>query len=239
VTASPNLSDDLSNAVANTNEFGRLADLVAGILPGLSHPERQAVLEQVDVRARLAYVHKHLARELELIELRNKIQSQVQGQLSQTQREFYLREQLKAIQKELGEGDDGRQEVDELREKLEAAGMTEEVKAEAMKELNRLGRISPMSPEYSVTRNYLEWMVSLPWGVTSAEPVNVQRAAEILNEDHYDLEKVKERILDYLAVLQPHPMLRRAAGSGQDVAGEIHRARRRPQIRPYFDGRHA
>jgi len=208
VTASPNLSDDLSNAVANTNEFGRLADLVAGILPGLSHPERQAVLEQVDVRARLAYVHKHLARELELIELRNKIQSQVQGQLSQTQREFYLREQLKAIQKELGEGDDGRQEVDELREKLEAAGMTEEVKAEAMKELNRLGRISPMSPEYSVTRNYLEWMVSLPWGVTSAEPVNVQRAAEILNEDHYDLEKVKERILDYLAVLQLKPVLK-------------------------------
>jgi ATP-dependent Lon protease len=208
VTASPNLSDDLSTAVANTNEFGRLADLAAGILPGLSHPERQAVLEQVDVRARLAYVHKHLARELELIELRNKIQSQVQGQLSQTQREFYLREQLKAIQKELGEGDDGRQEIDELREKLEAAGMTEEVKAEAMKELNRLGRISPMSPEYSVTRNYLEWMVSLPWGITSAEAVNVQRAAEILNEDHYDLEKVKERILDYLAVLQLKPVLK-------------------------------
>jgi ATP-dependent Lon protease len=208
VTASPNLSDDLSAAVANTNEFGRLADLAAGILPGLSHPERQAVLEQVDVRARLAYVHKHLARELELIELRNKIQSQVQGQLSQTQREFYLREQLKAIQKELGEGDEGRQEIDELREKLEAAGMTEEVKAEAMKELNRLARISPMSPEYSVTRNYLEWMVSLPWGITSAEAVNVQRAAEILNEDHYDLEKVKERILDYLAVLQLKPVLK-------------------------------
>src|SRR5579863_5136135 len=116
VAASPNLSDDLANAVANTNEFGRLADLVAGIVPGLSHTERQAVLEQVDVRARLSYVHKHLARELELIELRNKIQSQVQGQLSQTQREFYLREQLKAIQKELGEGDEGRQEIDELRE---------------------------------------------------------------------------------------------------------------------------
>src|SRR5579864_9041346 len=208
VTASPNLSDDLSAAVANTNEFGRLADLAAGILPGLSHPERQAVLEQVDVRARLAYVHKHLARELELIELRNKIQSQVQGQLSQTQREFYLREQLKAIQKELGEGEDGRQEIDELREKLEAAGMTEEVKTEAMKELNRLARISPMSPEYSVTRNYLEWMVSLPWAVTSAEAVNVQRAAEILNEDHYDLEKVKDRILDYLAVLQLKPVLK-------------------------------
>jgi ATP-dependent Lon protease len=185
-----------------------LADLVAGVLPGLSHPERQAVLEQVDVRARLTYVHKHLARELELIELRNKIQSQVQGQLSQSQREFYLREQLKAIQKELGEGDEGNREIDELRDKLEAAGMTDEVKAEAMKELKRLGRISPMSPEYSVTRTYLEWMVSLPWGITSAEPVKVQRSAEILNEDHYDLEKVKERILDYLAVLQLKPVLK-------------------------------
>jgi ATP-dependent Lon protease len=208
VAASPNLSDDLATAIENTNEFGRLADLIAGILPGLSHTERQAVLEQVDARVRLEFVHKHLARELELIELRNKIQSQVQGQLSQTQREFYLREQLKAIQKELGEGDDGRQEVDDLRQKLAAAGMTEEVKAEATKELNRLARISPMSPEYTVTRNYLEWMVSLPWGITSAEKVNVQRAAEILDEDHYDLEKVKERILDYLAVLQLKPVLK-------------------------------
>ncbi len=208
VSASPNLSDDLSTAVANTNEFGRLADLAAGVLPGLSHPERQAVLEHLDVRARLTYVHKHLARELELIELRSKIQSQVQGQLSQTQREFYLREQLKAIQKELGEADDGGRDADELREKIEAAGMTEEVKVEAMKELKRLTRISPSSPEYGVTRTYLEWMVTLPWSVTSAEKVNVQRAAEILDEDHYDLEKVKERILDYLAVLQLKPVLK-------------------------------
>jgi ATP-dependent Lon protease len=115
---------------------------------------------------------------------------------------------LKAIHKELGEGDEGRQEVDELREKLDVAGMTEEVKAEVAKELGRLARISPMSPEYTVTRNYLEWMASLPWGVTSAEAVNVQRAAEILDEDHYDLEKVKERILDYLAVLQLKPVLK-------------------------------
>jgi len=208
VSASPNLSDDLATAVGNTNEFGRLADLVAGVLPGLSHVERQAVLELLDVRTRLAYVHKHLARELELIELRTKIQSQVQGQLSQTQREFYLREQLKAIQKELGEGDEGGRDVDELRGKIEAAGMSDEVKAEAMKELNRLTRISPASPEYGVSRTYLEWMVNLPWAVTSAEKVYVQRAAEILDEDHYDLERVKERILDYLAVLQLKPVLK-------------------------------
>ncbi|HKW99956.1 MAG TPA: endopeptidase La [Bryobacteraceae bacterium] len=208
VGVSPNLSDDLANAAAEINEFGRLADLVAGYLPGLSHPERQAVLEEMDVHARLSYVHKHLVRELELLELRGKIQSQVQGQLSQSQREFYLREQLKAIQNELGEGDEGRREVEDLRKKLEAAGMSEPVKAEAMKELNRLARISPMSPEYSVTRTYVEWMVSLPWNVSSAEQVKVQHAAEILDTDHYDLEKVKERILDFLAVMQLKPRLK-------------------------------
>jgi ATP-dependent Lon protease len=208
VSGSPNLSDDLSVAAANATEFGALADLVAGNLPGLSPAERQAVLEQLDVRQRLTYIHKRLVREVELLELRSKIQSQVQGQLSQSQREFYLREQLKAIQKELGETDEGSQEVEELRQKLEATGMSEEIKAEAMKELKRLSRISPMSPEYAVTRTYLEWMVSLPWGVYSAEPVNVQHAAQILNEDHYDLEKVKERILDHLAVLQLKPVLK-------------------------------
>jgi ATP-dependent Lon protease len=153
-------------------------------------------------------IHRHLTRELELLDLRNRIQSQVQGQLSQSQREFYLREQLKAIQKELGEGDDSQRELDDLRAKLEAAGMTEEVEAEALRELGRLGRMSPASPEHSVTRTYLEWMASLPWSVSSASRVNVKRAAEILDEDHYDLEKVKDRVLDYLAVLQLRPVLK-------------------------------
>src|SRR5260370_27740421 len=123
--------------------------------------------------------------------------------------------------------------------------MTDEVKAGAMKELNQLSRISPMSPEYSVTRNYLEWMVSLPWAVTSAEAVNVQRAAEILNEDHYDLEKVKERILDYLAVLQLKPVLKGPIlcfvgppGVGKTSLGKSI-ARRRQEIRAHFDGRNA
>src|SRR5271169_5635303 len=136
------------------------------------------------------------------------MQVDVGGRRSITQRKFYLREQLKAIQKELGEGEEGGRDAEELRKKIEAAGMTDEVKTEAMKELNRLTRISPASPEYGVTRTYLEWMTSLPWAVTSAEKVNVQRAAEILDEDHYDLEKVKERILDYLAVLQLKPVLK-------------------------------
>jgi ATP-dependent Lon protease len=208
VAASPNLSDDLSESAFHITEPGKLADFAAGNLPSLSHAERQELLEQADGQARLAMIHRHLTRELELLDLRNRIQSQVQGQLSQSQREFYLREQLKAIQKELGEGDDSQRELDDLRAKLEAAGMTEEVEAEALRELGRLGRMSPASPEHSVTRTYLEWMASLPWNVSSASRVDVKRASEILDEDHYDLEKVKDRVLDYLAVLQLRPVLK-------------------------------
>ncbi|HEY1494215.1 MAG TPA: endopeptidase La [Candidatus Solibacter sp.] len=208
VTNSPNLSDDLSATANHIPEAGKLADFVAGNLPALSHTERQALLEQTDAAVRLSEVHRHLTRELELLELRGRIQSQVQGQLSQSQREFYLREQLKAIQKELGEGDDASRDVEELRKKLESAGMNEEVKIEALRELNRLARMSPASPEYGMTRTYLEWMANLPWSISSGSLVNVKRAAEILDEDHYDLEKVKDRILDYLAVLQLKPVLK-------------------------------
>jgi ATP-dependent Lon protease len=208
VGGTPNLSDDLIQQAQTIQEPGRLADFVAGTLPSLSHPERQALLEELEPVARLRRINLHLTRELELIELRGKIQSEVKGQLSQSQREFYLREQLKAIQKELGEGDEAQRDLQEMRAKLEAVGMPEEVKAEALKELNRLGRISPMSPEYSVTRTYLEWMASLPWNVSSGAQVDVRRAKEILDEDHYDLEKVKDRILDYLAVLQLKPVMK-------------------------------
>ena len=208
VAAAPNLSDEVATAAGNIAEAGRLADFIAGTLPNLSHVERQSVLEQNDARSRLQFINQQLAREVELLELRQKIQSQVQGQLSQSQREFYLREQLKAIQKELGEGDDREQETVELREKIEKAGMPDEVKEEALKELNRFARINPMSPEYTVARTYLEWLIVLPWNVSSGEAVNVQRAAEILDEDHYDLEKVKNRILDFLAVMQLKPQLK-------------------------------
>ena len=208
VAATPNLSDEVSTAASNITEIGRLADFIAGTLPSLSHIERQSVLEQNDARTRLQFINQQLAREVELLELRQKIQSQVQGQLSQSQREFYLREQLKAIQKELGEGDDREQESEELRAKIEKAGMPDEVKEEALKELGRFARISPMSPEHTVARTYLEWLISLPWAVSSGEAVNVQRAAEILDEDHYDLEKVKNRILDFLAVMQLKPRLK-------------------------------
>jgi ATP-dependent Lon protease len=208
VSASPNLSDELSSNAAAIPEPGRLADYIAGTLPFLGHAERQHLLEQLDGQTRLAEIHRNLSRELELVELRGRIQSQVQGQLSQNQREFYLREQLKAIQKELGEGDDASRDVEELRAKLEAAGMAEAVKTEALRELNRLARMSPSSPEHGMARTWLEWMASLPWAVSSGSHVDVKRAAEILNEDHYDLEKVKQRILDYLAVLQLRPVLK-------------------------------
>ena len=208
VAASPNLSDDLSASAGQIAEAGRLADFVAGNLPALDAQARQKLLEQTDGLARLEEVLRHLTRELELLELRGRIQSQVQGQLSQSQREFYLREQLKAIQKELGEGDESTRELEDLRKQLEAAGMPDEVKAEAFRELTRLGRIPAASPEYGVARTYLEWMARLPWSVSSGSQVDVKHAAQILDEDHYDLEKVKERILDYLAVLQLKPVLK-------------------------------
>ena len=208
VAASPNLSDELQEAATNITSVGRLADFVAGTLPSLSPPERQQILETLEALPRLETVLRHLTREQELLELRGKIQSEVKGQLQQSQREFYLREQLKAIHKELGEADETQRDVEELRQKIEAAGMPEETKKEALKEVNRLARIPAASPEYSVTRNYLDWMVALPWSVSSAAQVDVKRAAEILDEDHYDLEKVKDRILDYLAVLQLRPVLK-------------------------------
>jgi ATP-dependent Lon protease len=208
VTASPNMSDDLAASAVHIAEPGKLADFIAGNLPALEHAQRQRLVEMLDPAARLAEIHRHLTRELELLELRGRIQSQVQGQLSQSQREFYLREQLKAIQKELGEGDDSQRDTEDLRKKLEAAGMPDEVKTEALRELGRLTHMAPASPEYGVTRTYLEWMGNLPWSVSSGSQINVKRAAEILNEDHYDLEKVKDRILDYLAVLQLRPILK-------------------------------
>jgi ATP-dependent Lon protease len=208
VAASPNLSDEVAATAGQITEPGRLADWIAGTMPSLSPPERQKLLEEPDGKARLEEIHRHLTRELELLELRGRIQSEVQGQLSQSQREFYLREQLKAIQKELGEGDESQRDIDDLRKKLEAAGLPEEAKTEALRELNRLSRMSPASPEHGVARTYLEWMVALPWNVTAGSQVDVKRAAEILDQDHYDLEKVKDRILDYLAVLQLRPVLK-------------------------------
>ncbi|HEX4006065.1 MAG TPA: endopeptidase La [Acidobacteriaceae bacterium] len=200
VSASPTLSDELQTIAMNIDEPGRLVDFIASSLPFLATTDKQELLETPEVAARLERINKHLAKELEVQQLRNKIQSEVQDQVQQSQRDYYLREQMKAIQKELGEMDEGQKDIEELRQKIEGAGMPEETKKEALKELNRLSRMSPMAADYSLTRNYIEWLAVLPWAKSSGSAVDIGKAREILDEDHYDLKKVKDRILDYLSV---------------------------------------
>src|SRR5262245_54870559 len=208
VANSPTLSDELQTVAMNIEEPGRLVDFVASSLPSLSTKDKQELLETLDVRVRLEKINQHLAKEIEVQQLRSKIQSEVQDRVQQTQREYYLREQMKAIQKELGEQDETQRDVEELRQKIEAAGMPEEVKKEAHKELNRLARISPMAADYSVTRNYIEWLAILPWSKSSGGEVDILKAKEILDTDHYDLQKVKDRILDYLSVRRLKPSMK-------------------------------
>ena len=203
---SPQLSDDLQSVALNIDGPGRLADFIAGTLPSLSTLVRQELIETPNVRKRLEALIRELSKELEVLELRSKIHEQVQEQVSQNQREYLLREQMKAIQKELGESDDSMQEIDELRKKVEDANMPAEAKKECDRELKRLAKMTPASAEYMVSRTYLEWMTSLPWSKSSGhEEIDISKAQTILNEDHYDLEKVKERILDYLAVKKLQP----------------------------------
>jgi ATP-dependent Lon protease len=208
VAGSPTLSDELSTVAMNIEEPGRLVDFIASSLPSLSTSDKQDTLETTDVRIRLEKVNQHLAKELEVQQLRNKIQSEVQDRVQQTQREYYLREQMKAIQKELGEQDEGARDNEDLKAKIEAAGMPDDVKKEALKELGRLSRMSPMAADYSVTRNYIEWLAVLPWEKTSGGEIEIPKAKEILDADHYDLQKVKDRILDYLSVRRLKPSMK-------------------------------
>jgi ATP-dependent Lon protease len=206
VSHSPQLSDELQSVAMNIDDPGRLADFIAGTLPSLSTLLRQELIETSSVRKRLETLIRELSKELEVLELRSKIHDQVQEQVSQSQREYLLREQMKAIQKELGESDDSAAEIDELRKKVEEAQMSPEAKKECDREVKRLAKMTPASAEYMVSRTYLEWMTSLPWNRSSGtEDINIAKGKEILDEDHYDLVKVKERILDYLAVKKLQP----------------------------------
>jgi ATP-dependent Lon protease len=206
VSHSPQLSDDLQSVAINIDDPGRLADFIAGTLPSLSTLLRQELIETPSVRKRLEMLIRELSKELEVLELRSKIHEQVQEQVGQNQREYLLREQMKAIQKELGESDDSTQEMDELRKKVDEAGMTAEAKKECDRELKRLAKMTPASAEYMVSRTYLEWMTSLPWAKSSGvSEIDIAKGKQILDEDHYDLAKVKERILDYLAVKKLQP----------------------------------
>src|SRR5215475_403536 len=200
VALSPTLPDELANAIGGAEGPGAAADLIAASLPTLPTPLRQELLETLSVAERLQKLVAALTKEVEVLELGSKIQSEAQSEMSKTQREYYLREQMKAIQKELGDADDRTQEIDALRQKIEAAGMSEEAKNEALRELDRLAKMPPAAAEYTVARTYIDWLVSMPWQQETADNVDIAAARTILDEDHEGLEKIKDRILEYLAV---------------------------------------
>src|SRR5581483_4332195 len=195
----PYLPEELQLAVANVHDPGALCNLIASTLR-LKTEEKQRLLELADVGERLREVSRILSRELEVFELGTKIQSQVQSELEKGQREFFLRQQLKAIQQELGEADPEQAEVNELRERLAGLDLPEEVRKAADRELARLERLPAAAAEYGVIRTYLDWIATLPWNVTTPDNLDLDRARRVLDEDHFDLEKVKERIVEHLAV---------------------------------------
>jgi ATP-dependent Lon protease len=205
VTLSPLLSDDLQTLALNIVDPGKLADFIASSLTTITTPVKQEVLETLDVRARMDLLNRILIKELEVLELGSKIQSQVQSEVGKNQRDYFLREQLKAIQKELGEGDDQTKEIEDLREKIEAAGMPEPVKKEALRELDRLSKMPVAAAEYTVSRTYVDWLVALPWARKTEEVIDLKRTKEILDADHSDLVDAKDRILEYLAVRKLNP----------------------------------
>ncbi|MBS1816447.1 MAG: endopeptidase La [Acidobacteria bacterium] len=205
VSLSPLLSDDLQTLATNISEPGRLADFIASSLTTIGTPVKQEVLETLDIRTRMDNLNRILIKELEVLELGSKIQSQVQSEVGKNQREYFLREQMKAIQKELGEGDDQTKEIEELAEKIEAAGMPDTVKKEALRELDRLSKMPPAAAEYTVSRTYLDWLIALPWAQRTEEVIDLPKTKAVLDADHSGLEKAKDRILEYLAVRKLNP----------------------------------
>ena len=200
----PYLPEELQMAVANIEEPSALAHLIAGALR-ISTEEKQELLEELNVGRRLRRLSQILARELEVIQLGTQIQSQVQSEIDKGQREYFLREQLKAIQAELGEGDEQQAEINELRERLEAAELPEHAQKAAERELSRLEKLPSAAAEYGVIRSYLEWLVELPWSQRTEDNLEMAHAREVLDADHYDLEQVKDRVLEYLAVRKLKP----------------------------------
>ena len=198
------LLKELGAMIMSVEDSGVLADVVISHL-NVSTDDKQTVLEALDVKERLQAALRILTGQLEILELGHKIQSQVKGQVEKTQKEFLLREQLKAIKKELGEGEEKPDEIEELREKLEAKGLPEDAMKEATRELDRLSKMHPFAPEYTVARTYIDWLLELPWNEFTEDHLDLDQAERILNEDHYDLEKVKNRIIEYLAVRKLKP----------------------------------
>jgi ATP-dependent Lon protease len=195
----PYLPDELQLAATNAEDPSALANLIATTMR-LKTSEKQELLEEADVEARLRELTVILNRELELLELGTKIQSQVHSEMEKSQREYFLRSQMKAIQEELGEGDEQQAEIAELRAQIEDANLPEEAEKQARRELDRLAKLPSAAAEYGVIRTYLEWILSVPWNETTEDDLDLEKARAILDEDHYDLEKVKERIIEHLAV---------------------------------------
>ena len=242
----PYLPEELQMAVANLEEPSALAHLIAGALR-IKVEEKQALLEEVDVGKRLRRLSEMLARELDIVAIGSKIQSQVMSEMESSQREYVLRQQLKAIQEELGEKDPAEAEIDDLREQLAELELPEDVRKQADRELSRLEKLPQAAAEHGVIRTYLEWIASLPWDKRTDDNLDLAHAREVLDEDHYDIAKVKERILEFLAVRKLKPdatglldhVLRRPARRGQDVAGPLDRAGDGPQVRAHQRRRRA
>ena len=201
IDLSPHIPSEASFLVRSIDNPGMLADIVATNL-SIGIEEKQELLETFETRQRIEMVIALLEKETQVLELSNKIQTEVKGEMDKAQREYFLREQLKAIQKELGEVDERQEEFEEFKRKIKSALMPKEAEEAAYKELKRMVRMSPGAAEYTVSRTYLEWLVDLPWSISTEDHINVEEAQTILDEDHYDLEKVKQRIVEYLAVLQ-------------------------------------
>ena len=200
----PYLPEELQVAVANLDDPAELAHMIAGALR-ISTEERQELLEERSIVKRLRRLSEVLARELELVEIGSKIQSQVQSEMDKGQREYFLRQQLKAIQEELGEADETQAEVNELRQRLDEAGLPEEVRKQADRELERFERLPPQAAEHGVIRTYLEWLATLPWSISTEDNLDLKHARRTLDQDHYDIERVKDRILEFLAVRKLKP----------------------------------
>lgn len=199
VSMAPYLAEEAYITAMNIQEPNRLADFIAANL-NINTAQKQEILETIDVKERLQKVTYFLNSEIQILEVGKQIQSEIKTEMDKRQREYILREQLKAIQKELGEVDEQTKEINELRERIEQAGMPEEVRREAERELDRLSQMMPGAAEYTVSRTYLDWLINLPWSKSTEDTLDIERAKEILDEDHYDLEKVKNRILEFLAV---------------------------------------
>lgn len=194
-----NISDETVSAVNETQGAGKLADLVSGNL-GIEVDQKQDLLETLSIAERLEKAYGLMEGEISVLQVEKKIKGRVKSQMEKTQREYYLNEQMKAIQRELGEGEDGQNELMELEERVAATKLSKEARDKAEAELKKLRNMSPMSAEATVVRNYLDWLLCVPWGVRSRVKKDLNRAQNILDADHYSLDKVKERIIEYLAV---------------------------------------